>query len=362
MNRVATILALIFVFAFPVHAEQILGVGDSIMYGYGGATNGPLPTLGTYLSMTYYNGAVSGTCMSNAYTGLAALLSAHTPSRVYCNAGINDIRTWSVTCGSPLETWLTYYDSMLTDVTAAGATLYALQITPDCGSDYDGENDPSSTIKLWNAYLEEWAYTNNVALAPAYQDLCSTSTDDCLNASYTNDGLHPNAAADVVYGYLLYNAGIPSRSRSWGDNQYPLMGHESFSWWVITGTGSVTGGTTDGVTGKNDGGALSLASGASAVSNVISCIPSNLMAISTTLTQGAVTISYRTSTTNFARSAGSPSWISYTGPFSTENNFIQIKLDTSGETTALIDDATLDWNYTVSPSLHRVNLHRVNMR
>jgi hypothetical protein len=193
-NMKIRIFSILMILLLPLssHAEQILGIGDSIMYGSFGATDGPLPTIGSYLSETYYNGAVPGSCINSTSSGLASLLASHTPSRVYCNAGINDIRTYANTCHSPMETWLLYYSSILTDVINAGATLYALQITPECNETYYPGQNPSSTIKLWNAYLEDWCFTNNVQLCPSYQDMSNPNNDDCL--TNTSDGLHPKCS------------------------------------------------------------------------------------------------------------------------------------------------------------------------
>lgn len=351
-------------------AEQILAVGDSIMLGVFGAD--PVPALGSYLGMTYHNSAVSGSCINGVDADISTWLSSYDPVRVYCNSGINDIRTYANSCHATMSNWLSYYASIRTKCNNASAALYALQITPECSEAYYPGNNPSGTIKTWNAYLEDWAYTNSVYMCPTYQDMSvnapetSTSTDDCL--ANTLDGLHPTSTGDAIYSYLMSKADIPNRTRDWGSADYPSFGHESWSWWIITGTGSVTGGSTDGVTGKNDGGSLSLNSGASAVSNVLAIISDdNDITITPTLTQGAVTISYRTSSAYFARDAVSPSWTTYTGAFTDVNEctYIQVRIATSGETTAIADEITLDWTgYTPTPppSLHRVNLNRVNMR
>lgn len=351
---------------FPTVAsgEQILGIGDSIMYGTGGVTDGPLPTLSTYLGgMTYTNGAKPACCMPNVLSLIAGQLADHAPTRVYNNIGRNDIDvgagngctlglcctgagtpdedcTVSSVIGVSMVDWLLDYATLLSATNAAGASLYALQIIP-----YTYALDS----KLWNAYLEDWCVTNNIPLAPTYQDMQSTTDDGVLRSSYTGDGLHPNASpGDTVYGYLIYRASVPNRTRNWGSSSYPDIKHDTWSWWTITGTGSVTGGTTDGVTGFNCGGSLSIASGASAVSDVLVIVPGTSISISTTLTQGAVTVSYRTSayTSPFIHSAASPSWTTYTAPFSTTNNYIQIRLQTSGGTTAIISNALVNWSGT----------------
>lgn len=343
---IATIfICLLFVSPCFAASYQILGIGDSIMVGYGGGN--PLPALGTYLGMTTVNGAVSGTCIDNAYSSLPTQLSSYTPTRVYCNAGINDIRTYADSCYSPMADWLTVYGQINTAVISAGAALYPLQITPECSETYYPGQNPSQTIKIWNANLEDWAYSNNLNMAPSYLDMSDTTNDDCLKTSYTSDGLHPNSTGDTVYSYLMYKAAVPTRSRDWGHSSYPSFGHDSFSWWVITG-GSLAGGDTDTVTGYKKGGTLTLGASDSAVSPVLSILPTSSTISITVTGTGSPTISYRTSSSNFARSAAG-SFTTYTTPFSLTAGtvaFVQIKLSGTSETTLV----KLDWGSGSSTS------------
>lgn len=357
MKRLFAFCIILILFPLSVLADsyQVVGEGDSIMVGFGGATNGPLPSLCGYLSKTYIDRGVNGSCITGVNSLLSSDLSAYTPERVYCDAGINDIRTWGVSCESTRTQWLGYYDSFKTSVEGASATLYPMLITPMGDDPYFPGNDPRGTIKLWNAYLEEWGYLNNNPVCPTHQDMgvnvpaTSSTTDDTLKN--TADGLHPNETGDGILGYLMYNSDIPNRSRDWGNADYPKLGHESWSWWIITGTGSVADGSTDGVTGYNDGGTLSLSQSASAVSNVLCFIPTggNTISLSATATQGAVTIKYRTSANNFYRATSEETiaWTTYSAPFETTDNYIQVQLSNSDATTALVDVITLDWSGSV---------------
>jgi hypothetical protein len=165
--------------------------------------------------------------------------------------------------------------------------------------------------------------------------------------------LHPNAAGDVILGYLMYNAAVPARTRDWGNAAYPQMGHESWSWWIGTdgghGAPSLTGGTTDSVTGQLNGGSLNLPQSSSAVSDVLAFVPgSNNITITSTVTQGAVVIKYQTYANNEYRTQNS-AWITYTGPFTTSNNFVQIQLSNTQATTAIVSIVKLDWSGTASP-------------
>ena len=256
-------------------------------------------------------------------------------------------------------------------MSGAGATLYPMEITPDCSETYDAGINFSNTIKLWNANLEDYSFLNNLPMTPSFIELSDLAKDDCLLAAYNSqgDGLHPGAAGDVVYGYLAYHAAIPTRSRDWGKSSYPNFGHESWSWWLITntsGNSSIVGGTSDSVLGHLNGGVLTLANGDYAVSDVVSFLPnSNNISITATTSQGTPVIYYRTSTSNFVRSSGTAgtygtvnngAWTTYTGAFSLTAGtaqFIQIKIANASATQLQVSQATLNWNtvattYTIS--------------
>lgn len=326
-----------------------MGIGDSTMYGAYGAPGGPMASLSSYLGMTYTNQAIDGTCSATGVSDLPGWLASYTPQRVYVIYGVNDIG-WIGVCGTgPAPTvsqFITNYTSYLSDCTSTGATLYPSQIIPTCY--YCGGANLSQTIKIWNANLEDWAYTNNLSMSPTYLEMSSMTTDDCLGYTATGDtcvGTHPSATGDGVAGYLMYHAAIPTRSRDWGSSSYPNFGHESFSWWVLSGSATLVGGTSDSVTGHIKGGTLTLGASDSAASPVLSILPSN-NSISITLTgTGLPTIYYRTSTNNFTRTAASPSWVQYTGAFSLISGTAQlIQIQIVGTSATAL--ATLNWNGT----------------
>ena len=343
MKKILLTLLLIFCFATPCFATHYdgLGIGDSVMYGLDGATDGPMPTLygSSYLNTTYINTGASGQESSYGVSHLPGWLTSYTPYKVWDNFGVND-----AVLGVAMSTWLANKATMYSDVIATGATYYAMQITPDSGY--------GDTIKVFNANLEDWAFLNNIPMSPTYQDLTSTSTDDyCNSTAYAcANGVHLNAAGDVVYGYLMYRSSIPGRYYDFGGD-YPDIKHGSFSRWDITG-GSLVGGTTDSVIGYTKGGTLTLGANNSSVSPVIAILPNNNIWISTAGTVG--TTYYRHSASNFTRSAASPSWTTYTGavtPLSAGTaEFFQIKY--SG--TSAVTLSKLDWSgttyYTVTPS------------
>jgi hypothetical protein len=330
-------------------SHQILGIGDSMMLGTFGTKGGPLPTLSTYTGLSYMDEGINGVCINTGVSNISGWMTSYTPSRVYSNYGINDIR--GNTGHTDLSGFITAYGTILTYVSGAGGTLYPMEITPDCSEIYKTGVNFSNAIKQWNANLEDFAYTHNLPMTPTYQEMSnpSTSYDDCLLSAYNSsgDGLHPGSSGDTVYGYLTYKSAIPTRSRDWGNSAYPAFGHESWSWWVITGTGSISGGTTDSVTGHLKGGSLYLSNGANAVSDVLAILPnSKSISITLNVTQGTPVISYRTSTSNFTRTSAS-SWTIYTMPFTLTSGtaqFIQIKISNRNATELHVDTLTLNWN------------------
>jgi hypothetical protein len=93
---------------------QDLGLGDSIMLGVYGATNGPMPTLNSYSGRTWINLGISGKCIKEGVSDISGYLSSYSPQRVYNNYGINDIRTGTGGGCYDLSGWLTAYGSINT--------------------------------------------------------------------------------------------------------------------------------------------------------------------------------------------------------------------------------------------------------
>ena len=352
MKKLLPIIASILLFTIPCFATSYdnLGIGDSIQKGIMGATNGGMPTLNSYDSRTYINRGAGGTCSDGAVTNLPTWLASDTPTRVYSNYGINDI-AYHAGCAMTRASWLSNYSTILSDVTGASATLYTMQITPSCSSFFGGtyiNGTLSQEIKIWNAHLEDFAYTNSLNTISSFLEMSDPASDDCLNSAYNDivggpDGVHPSSVGDAVLGYLMYKSAVPTRSRDWGSSSYPTFGHESFSWWVITG-GSLVGGDTDAVTGNKNGGTLTLGSSDSAVSPVLAILPpvGKTISISTTGTVG--TTYYRHSASNFTRTAVSPSWTAYTGTVTPISAGTAEFFQTEYSGISAVTLSTLNWN------------------
>jgi len=352
MKKILLTLLAFLIISTPCFATHydVMGTGDSIWYGYTpGTVDQPMITLMTYLTPTYtshINKAVPGEPLSYTLSNIQSWLTSYTPYRVYNQAGADYGQETSE------------LNSLLSYMTTAGATLRLVQYTP---------YPPSGAyIEDWNAKQEEWAYLNNIPLAPDWLELSDMTKDMYLSTSYggitgTNcTYIHPNTAGDVVMGYLANdsNALVPTRSRDWGNALYPAMGHESLSWWLLYGTASIVGGTNDSVTGHLNGGVLTLNNGDYAVSNVVPFqANSNLVSITVTATQGTPVIKYRYKTTPFARSIGhqncvaynSDAYTTYTSPITLTAGtvyYFEIEIANASATQLQASLVGLNWNYT----------------
>jgi hypothetical protein len=359
------ILAILFcsLILFPniaLASTSWLGEGDSIMYGAGctSPANGGLPELVSLLSGTYTNVGISGCSLvtgngdpnTPVLSHLQSDLSTYTPTTTILHVGINDLNY-----NTTIATELAGLATARSYVVGTGSQFIDDQILP-----YSGTLCTScmpTLIKQWNASKEELAFINGDKFARTHQDFADTSlsNEDHMNPTYlyTADGLgvHLNCSGDTLLGYLWSKASVPTRSRDWGNLGYPSTQHDSWSWWIITGTGSISGGTTDNITGYNKGGALYLSQSAYAVSDVISFVAnSNPVAIVLTTTQGTPSILYRISSSNYARNDGTVMWNTYSSPISSLTNgntyFIQIEILNAISTQLQTSQATLNWNYT----------------
>lgn len=356
------ILLLIVVVLFPifVFAQDILGEGDSIAHGYPDYV-GVWPELSTNrgLSETTYNAGVDGIGIATVDTNIASHLSSVAPSHMFLIVGSNDSR-W---IGTSLSSWTTYLSSIKTKCTSASATMHVNLITPVksvVDNPYGCTEVGQQAIKLFNAATEQWCYENSIECIPSYADMVrydSTDYEDDLAVAYAYDNAHLTSDGNTHLASLMIHGAIPTKKRIWGNTSYPDLSYESWAYWFLSGSATISG--------DSNTGSLVLGSSDTAASNVI-CLPSGskTIVIYATAESGTPTIKYRsTASTNFDRDAET-SWTTYTDSFSSSDQFIQVQV--SGEST--ISEIRLDWSgsYTPTlpslPSLHRVNLHRVNMR
>lgn len=298
-----------------------------------------LPALAKRLGgLTWFNGGIDGSNISDMYSGLPVLLSAHHPSRVYSQIGSNDCRYER----STLSSFLSTYTAVKAAVQNAGATLYVGLITPVskcCGDSLGRTARGQQTEKLWNAAMEDWCHVNQVSCYASYQDLAinnPANEDNLLYDASPADGIHISGIGYNVISNLMYHAAVPFRGRIWGGSSYPKMGYESWKWWIITGKGSVAG--------DGDTGTLHLSKNASASSNVLAIVAGNKhITIVPVNSQGDVAVFYRTDRTNFARTTLYKLWEIYTGSFDTTDQFIQLRISNSKTAEALIDEVKLSW-------------------
>ena len=192
--------------------------------------------------------------------------------------------------------------------------------------------------KIWNAGIEKFCFDNSLKLAPSYQEMAETdvANEDDLESSFDNgDGTHPNVVGYTRLGQLLAHAAVPDRFRYWGHTSYEDFGYESWSWWLLTGSASITG--------DADTGSLNLPQNDTG-SGSVKCIESGSKTITITpsLSQGTVDIKYRTSDTNFDRDDAA-GWSDYSAPFITTDQFIQVRLVGSSGADAIVSEVLMTW-------------------
>lgn len=324
--------------------KLFMGIGDSIAEGHpayhgpehtgpsGNVLSEPWRYLADEIYWSYYNAGIGGNTASQVNSRIQALLDSKNPDTVYLHVGINDIAT-----GVTLTSYLSTLDSILSKVTASGATLVIGQIIPD----NEGSKMYIEDSKLWNASIEQWALDNNVKVAPTFLEMSdnSGSNDDAMLASYvTGDQVHPTVTGYAKLGYLYAQSALPSKKLSWGDTSFPTMSHNSIRWFLLGGGATVTG--------NSDTGSLSLPLNSTAVSNVFTLPPgSKPVTIKTNSSSGSVTLSYRTSPTNFTRNDGVIPWTAYTDTVTIPSDqFFQFKITGADAGTSVVTDATVYWS------------------
>ena len=348
MNRWLLLFLVAFFFpATPLFAEDVSGFGDSEMNGAIYSGTGEYPdgwswvdnSLIAYCSdkglSTYDNHGADGLGISNVLSSLESQLTADTPSVALLHVGINDIAAW----GTTLSTYMSGLDTFRTTCASASATPVVNQIFPPSST------VNTTTVKLWNASIESWGYTNSVAISPTFQPIASTSAgaEETMNLSLSCDGGgHLTAAGYTLMGHIMAHAQVPARKRVWGAtgniDAYNCQdfGYVPWTWAVLSGSASVTE--------NNYTGVVNLAQNETA-DLTVECLPTGnkTLNLSAVCRSGAVTIYYRTAaTTNFARNAAAE-WTQYTEAFATTDQFIQVRLSNASETSAVVRYAGMTW-------------------
>lgn len=320
-------------------SHAMLIVGDSIAAGYYADNTGDddlggfIPTLKTALGWAgaSHNEGIAAATSETVEDNIDTFLATHSPSVVYLHVGTNDI-----SFGRTISQLLTSFDYILSACRTANAELIVNEILP-----YDGE-----TRKIFNARIEDWCFTNDVKLSPTFLDFTAIG-GDVAASGYTSDGVHPTRTGYDLLGPLIAKAGIPTRKRTWGHDNFPDFAYASWKHWLLNGTSNISGDADDGT--------LNVPQSQTADSNVQSFYPNgNAIIVSSNVSDGSPIIYYRTSSSNFTRNNTVINWIEYTGAFTSSDLFIQIRVGNSGSTTAQVDDITVDWGirgedgYTIS--------------
>ncbi|MFQ5441449.1 MAG: SGNH/GDSL hydrolase family protein, partial [Thermodesulfobacteriota bacterium] len=316
-----------------------VGIGDSIALGTGGGGNTVWTRLETLQGLATgdilnkgVNGEKSGDVDVRFQTDALDVLA----KTVYLIAGTND-GVNSVTIPTVIANYLSMYNK-LTAMSPTPAFVIG-EVTP--GTRTGGSNTTIEQFQEWvkklNAAIRKFCVDNIVKLAPAYQEMAETNVaneDDMLPA-YATDTVHPNTTGYDRLGDLFNVAAVPSRMYRWGYSAL-AVNDESWDWWILNGTSSISG--------DPDVGTLVLPQNQNADSDV-KCLEefSKTITISPAVAAGTVTIKYRTSTGNFDRNDGVIGWNTYTAPFATSNQFIQIRLEGSSAADANVSTISMTW-------------------
>ncbi len=331
-----------FIVGPDVWLKRAVCIGDSIAYGEGSTTTtleSRLETLQSLRAGDVLNKGIQGEQTDELDVRFQADALDIKAGTVYIVSGTNNNYI------SPTRTvaqTISDYTSMINKAKAMSPVPDVVlgEVTPSNksgGVDSLTKEQIQEWTKLLDAEIRKLCIEQGIKMAPSYQEMCDTSTaaDDDLRPAYAFDAVHPN---DTGYSRLgdLFNIGaVPSRLYRWGQAAI-AVNDEGWSWWVKNGTASVTGDANTGT--------LTLPQAQSADSDV-KCLESGTKTITIlpTVTAGSVTIKYRTSTGNFDRVNGTLAWQTYTVPFTTSDQFIQIRLEGASATDATVSDVSLTW-------------------
>jgi hypothetical protein len=371
-KKIICFLAFLLLISVPVSVAttfvNIMNVGDSISDGTCG--NPGVGYLTQYLtssghgSWSYYQGGVGGQRASGTYSSILTYWNNYTAALCLLHVGINDIAVQD----DMTTEWLANLTNIQTSCTAHSASLIVNQMLPLGPDTYarPDYNTVQANEPIWLANLDEWGFLHQIPVSRLYREFINPAADARMNPTYIcGDGLnvHPTLAGYNLIGYLMSFAAVPTRSYDYGNASYPGTNHGSWSDWLLSGSTSIVGGTTDSFTGKKNQGVLTLNNGDYAVSDVFAIIPnSNSIAIIPIIIQGNPSFYYRTLSTEFAQSASTAStpapvnngaWTAYSGVFNLTSGtpiFIQLKVVNNNATQAQISQASLKWNGTYSIS------------
>ena len=146
---------------------------------------------------TYYNAGKSYDTCALVNTRLSALITAHTPARIYVLCGAANVLYTSDTFADNQ----TYFDAMVTQANNAGATILF-------GNLPSRETVDKTRVLTWNSDLAAWAASKSptITIIDYYSTLADQSTGDfkpAYNGCY-ND--HESVAGYTVMGQIAANA------------------------------------------------------------------------------------------------------------------------------------------------------------
>ena len=176
---------------FIAKTADILGIGDSIMYGFPNSDAGAWFELARRRTPNILDKIGSiGARSADIVTYLPQIIKM-TPKRVFLNIGTNDQYYGSVT----LSAYLANIDLITNALTGIGCQVTLISILPNNGTN-------SATIPTWNTALAAKANGTTITYVDIYTGMDNGSGN--LAPANTSDGVHLTAAGNIaVYNLLL---------------------------------------------------------------------------------------------------------------------------------------------------------------
>ncbi len=266
--------------------------------------------------------------------------------RIFITAGTNDVHLSPFIL--PAGT-IANYTSMQDLVEAADPTPTVI-FNETCPRRWNGtkpqtirdEDEVHEFIKLLNAEVRKFCTDNGYLFGPSYQEMCETVValnGDDMSTNYSNpppdSGIHPKTAGYNRMADMYNLNAVPTRLYRWG-SALTWVSDESWDWFILGGSASISG--------DADTGTLVLPTGDTGDSTV-KCLEAGTLThtITATVASGTASYQYRTSSSNYDRDDVSPSWSNYTTPFTTSDQFVQIRATGTSGADANISDISLTW-------------------
>jgi len=171
---------------FIAKGADILGIGDSIMYGFPNANSGAWFEQARQKTPNILDKVGSiGATSANIVTYLPQIIKM-APKRVFLNIGTNDQYYGSVT----LSTYLANIDLITSALNGIGCQVTLISILPNNGAN-------KATIPTWNTALAAKANGTTITYVDVYTGM--NDGTGSLVPAYTTDGIHLTGTGNTFF-------------------------------------------------------------------------------------------------------------------------------------------------------------------